>query len=106
MVSPGGGAGNQAAARGILKSVIPSLHQALMVFPVNGPEYKAIDRALAALTPAFGKSADGNLVPAALLQQANAVKQGGGSPLGGSAPPLSPSPPPGAEGPPGGPPGM
>lgn len=95
VVSPGAGAGNQAAARGILKSVIPSLHQALMVFAVNSPEYKAVDRALAALTPAFGKADGGNLVPAALLQQANAVKQGQ-SPLGGAAPPMSPAPPPGA----------
>lgn len=93
MVSPGAGHGNQAAASAMLKSVIPQLHQALMAFPVNSPEYKSVDKALAALTPAFGQSQGSNLVPAAILQQAQAAKTGS-TPLAGAAPPLSPAPPP------------
>jgi hypothetical protein len=95
VLAPGGGAGNMAAASGILKSVIPSLHQALQAFPVNSPQYKAVDRALAALTPTFGQQQGQNLVPAAILQQAQAAKSGQ-SPISNAMPPLQPAPPPGA----------
>lgn len=94
-VSPGGGAGNNAAARGILTSIIPALHRALMAFPVNSPEYKAVDKMLAAATPVFGKANDQNLVPAAVAQLGNAAR-GAVSPISTGAPPLAPAPPPGA----------
>jgi hypothetical protein len=81
----------------MLKGVIPALHQGLMAFPVNSPEYKAVDKALAALTPVFGKANDQNLVPAAILQQAQAAKAGA-SPLAAAAPPLKPAAPPVATG--------
>ena len=93
-LSPGAGAGNNAAAGAMIKSVIPALHQALMAFPVNSEPYKAVDKALAALTPAFGVSNEKNLVPASILQMANAAKSGS-TPLAGAAPPLAPAPPPG-----------
>lgn len=94
-MSPGAGAGNAAATAAMVKSVIPSLHRALSALPINSPEYKAVDKALAALTPAFGQQEGKNLVPAAILQQAQAAKSGS-SPLGSAAPPLQPAPPPGA----------
>ena len=94
-LSPGAGAGNQAAAGAIIKSVIPALHQALMAFPVNSEPYKAVDKALSFLTPAFGVSNEKNLVPAGILQMANAAKSGA-TPLAGAAPPLKSAPPPGA----------
>lgn len=100
-LSPGAGAGNQAAASAILKSVIPSLHQALMAFAPNSPTYKAVDKALAALTPVFGAQQGQNLVPAAILQQAQAAKSGA-SPISSAAPPLAPAPPPGQSAPGGG----
>lgn len=93
VLSPGGGAGNAAAASGILKSIIPALHNALTAFPVNSPQYKAVDKALSALTPAFGAPQDGNLVPSSIMQLAQAAKSGQ-SPLAGAAPPLKAAPPP------------
>ena len=97
VLSPGGGAGNQAAASGILKSIIPALHNALSAFPVNSPQYKAVDKALAALTPAFGAPQDSNIVPASIMALAQAAKAGK-SPLSNAAPPLAASPPPQAAG--------
>lgn len=93
-LAPGAGAGNQAAAHAALKASVAQLHQALMAFPVNSPEYIAVDKSLALLTPIFGKADHSNLVPAAILQQANAAKAGA-SPVGQGAPPLQPAPPPG-----------
>lgn len=98
VLAPGAGAGNQAAAGAILKGIIPALHKGLMAFPVNSPQYKAVDKALAALTPVFGQATDQNLVPAGILQQANAAKAGT-TPLAAAAPPLAPAAPPGAAGP-------
>lgn len=86
------------ASRAVIQSVIPQLHKALMALPVNSPEYQAVDKALAALTPKFGQPDGKNLVPAAILQQANAAKSGA-TPLAASAPPLAPAPPPGGEAP-------
>lgn len=97
VLSPGGGAGNQAAAAGILKSVIPFLHNALTALPVNSPQYKAVDKALASLTPVFGAPQEGNVVPASILAMAQAAKSGS-MPLANAAPPLAASPPPGAGG--------
>lgn len=94
VLSPGGGAGNQAAASGILKSVIPFLHNALTALPVNSPQYKAVDKALAALTPVFGAAQGGNVVPSSILALAQAAKSGA-SPFANAAPPLAAAPPPG-----------
>lgn len=94
VVSPGAGAGNQAAASAAVKAAVAQLHQALMAFPVNSPNYKAVDQALAKLTPMFGGAEQSNLVPAAILQQAQAAKSGQ-TPVGSAAPPMAPSPPPG-----------
>lgn len=96
MLSPGGGAGNQAAASGILKSVIPFLHNALSALQVNSPQYKAVDKALAALTPVFGAAQGGNVVPSSIMALAQAAKSGA-MPMANAAPPLASSPPPGAK---------
>ena len=96
VVSPGGGAGNGAAATAMMKAVMPAMHQALMAFPVGSKEYKAVLRALTSLTPIFGQAQERNLVPASLVQLAQAAKTGG--PIASAPPPgLAPAPPPGGE---------
>jgi len=94
VLSPGGGAGNAAAAGAMVKAVMPAMHKALMAYPVGSKEYKAILRALTSLTPIFGQSQDQNLVPPAIMQLAQAAKSGG--PVASAPPPgLAAAPPPG-----------
>lgn len=90
MLSPGGGGGNMAAAVAQVKAVMGPLHQALAAFPVGTKEYKAVLRMLNAAGPVFGQAQEGNLVPAAITQMANAAKTGG-SPLASVAPGLKPA---------------
>lgn len=94
MVSPGGGQGNQAAANGIVKSIMPTLHKALNAFNVGSKEYKAVLEALRSLNSTFGSSEGASTVPAALVQQAMAAKQG--NPASAPPPGLAAAPPAGA----------
>ncbi len=90
MMSPGGGAGNKAAAMQQVKAVIPALLIASMAFESGGKEQQALLRAISSLNPIFGKAEGQNMVPAGLATMAQASKQG---PLSAAPPPgLSPSP--------------
>src|ERR1700679_4139635 len=82
MMSPGGGAGNKAAATQQVKAVIPALLVASMAFEAGSKEQQALLRAISSLNPMFGKAEGANMVPAGLATMAQAAKQG---PL--SAPP-------------------
>ena len=85
MLSPGGGAGNKAAAVQQVKAVMPAIMMAMMAFEAGSREQQALNRALSALGPIFGKAEGANMVPAGLATLAQAQKQG----------PLSAAPPPG-----------
>lgn len=94
MLSPGGGAGNAAAAVQSIKSVLPAILKASMAFPAGSKEQQAILRAVAALNPIFGKADGENMVPAGLAAMAMQAKQG---PLSAAPPPglvSNPTPPP------------
>ena len=95
MLSPGGGKGNFAAALAQGKAVMPILHQMLSAVPVDSKEYKAILKMITAGSSIFGAPQEGNLVPAAATQIANAAKTGG-APLAATAPGLKPNVPPAA----------
>lgn len=106
MLSPGGGAGNKAAATQQVKAVIPALLVASMAFEAGSKEQQALLRAISSLNPIFGKAEGSNMVPAGLATMAQAAKQG---PLSAAPPPgltSNNSPPPGmdAGASPGGPP--
>jgi len=106
MLSPGGGAGNKAAATQQVKAVIPALLVASMAFEAGSKEQQALLRAISSLNPIFGKAEGSNMVPAGLATMAQAAKQG---PLSAAPPPgltSNNTPPPGmdAGAPPGGPP--
>jgi len=85
VMSPGGGAGNKAAAVQSVKAVMPMLLKASMAFEAGSKEQQALLRAMSSLNPIFGKAEQANMVPAGLAQMAMANKQG----------PLSAAPPPG-----------
>lgn len=107
MLSPGAGAGNQAAAVQQVKAAMPALLMAAMAFPAGSKEQQALLRAISSLNPLFGKAEGQNMVPAGLATMAQAAR--GGGPLSAAPPPgLMPNdkPPPGIEiPPPGGAPG-
>jgi hypothetical protein len=86
MMSPGGGAGNRAAAVQQIKALMPGLLVASMAFEAGSKEQQAVLRAVSALNPIFGKAEGANMVPAGLATMAQAAKQGG---------PMSAAPPPG-----------
>jgi len=94
VTAPGAGAGTAAAASAIVKGVLPALHNALNAFPPGTKEYSAVLNMLKA-AEIFGKPAENNLVPAGILQMANANKNQS-SPLAASPAPLPPAPLPGA----------
>jgi hypothetical protein len=101
MLSPGGGAGNKAAAIQQVKAVMPALLHAASAFESGSKEQQALLRSVSALNPIFGKAEGSNMVPAGLATMAQATKQG---PLSAAPPPgLTPSqkPPAGMELPPG-----
>lgn len=85
MLSPGGGAGNKAAAIQSVKAVLPTLLKASMSFEAGSKEQQALLRSVSALNPIFGKAEGTNMVPAGLATMAMNAKQG----------PLSAAPPPG-----------
>src|SRR6266849_4620855 len=70
MLSPGGGAGNKAAATQQVKAVIPALLVASMAFESGSKEQQALLRAIQSLNPIFGKAEGANMVPAALATMA------------------------------------
>ena len=97
MMSPGGGAGNKAAATQQVKAVIPALLVASMAFEAGSKEQQAVLRAISSLNPMFGKAEGANMVPAGLATMAQAAKQG---PLSAAPPPglaASPKPPSGMD---------
>lgn len=90
MLSPGGGAGNKAAAVQQIKVVLPALLLASMAFEAGSKEQQAVLRAVSALNPVFGKAEGTNMVPAGLATMAQASAKG---PMSAAPPPgLSPSP--------------
>jgi hypothetical protein len=90
MLSPGGGAGNKAAAVQQVKAVLPSLLIASMAFDAGSKEQQALIRAVSALNPIFGKAQGENMVPAGLATMAQSAAKG---PLSAAPPPgLKPSP--------------
>jgi hypothetical protein len=56
MLSPGGGAGNKAAATQQVKAVIPALLMASMAFESGSKEQQSLLRAIQSLNPIFGKA--------------------------------------------------
>ena len=84
-MSPGAGAGNEAAADALIKAIMPTLHKALSAYQVGGKKYQSVLRALQALNANFGREQSQPLVPAAIMQLAQNAKQGG--PGAGQAPP-------------------
>lgn len=98
MLSPGGGAGNAAAAVQSIKAVLPAILKASMAFPAGSKEQQAILRAVASLNPIFGKAEGENMVPAGLQAMAMQAKSG---PMSAAPPPgltANPTPPPGMGG--------
>lgn len=91
MVAPGAGAGNTAAAKGIVGQAVKLLVSGMAAFPFNTPEFKAINEALDKLTKHFGKQEDESLVPATIQQLAGAAKSGAPA-LQSVAPPLAAAP--------------
>ena len=85
MLSPGGGAGNKAAAVQTVKALLPGLLHASMAFEAGSKEQQALIRAVSALNPIFGKAEGTNMVPAGLATLAQNARKG----------PLSAAPPPG-----------
>lgn len=81
-VSPGGGAGQSAAASASIKAIMPILHKSLSAFEVGSKEYMSVMGAIQKLTGTFSKPSGSNLVPAALQQIMGAAKSG--------APPMNP----------------
>jgi hypothetical protein len=99
MLSPGGGAGNKAAAVAQIKAAHEALLIASMAFESGGKEQNAVLEAVRSLR-IFGKAEGTNLVPAALATMAQANKQGQ---LSAAPPPglvSNNSPPPGMGSPP------
>jgi hypothetical protein len=90
MMSPGGGAGNKAAAVQQIKAVLPALLLASMAFEGGSKEQQAVLRAVQSLNPIFGKAEGSNMVPAGLASMAQASKQG--PPSAAPPPGLKPSP--------------
>jgi hypothetical protein len=73
---------------------MPTLHKALLSYPVGSKKYSGLLNALRALTANFGKEESAALTPAAAQQITQAAKMGG--PMSGGAPPPGLTPNPGA----------
>lgn len=79
------GAGNEAAADGLVASVLGTLHKALSSYSPGSKKYMGVLNAIRSLSPSFAKQAQQSLVPAAIQQQAMMAKQGG--PMATAPPP-------------------
>jgi hypothetical protein len=77
-MSPGGGAGHEAAAIADIKSTIPILMKSANVFPVGDKRRQALLRSVMALEANFGKSDTDDLTGAAAQRIGNAAKSGQG----------------------------
>lgn len=75
-VSPGGGAGQAAAASAAVKAIMPVLHKALSAYEVGSKEYMSVSKATQILAGTFAKPSGSNLVPSAIQQIAGAAKSG------------------------------
>lgn len=95
MSQPTENAGNIQQAAAIVEGAMQTLQQAMAKLPVASPEWTAINDALGKLAKPFAKQQAGDLVPAQILQMAQAQQA---SPLmqilaqqqppgGGGAPP-------------------
>lgn len=76
VVSPGGGAGQSAAASAAVKAIMPILHKALSAFEVGSKEYMAVMDAVKKLSGVFAKPSGSNLVPAAIQDIMGKAKAG------------------------------
>ena len=85
MVSPGGGAGNKAAAMANIKAVMRTLQMSMMAYEPGSKEFQGLMRALSALNPLFGQPSGADLGPAAIRQISQTQNVGG--PLAGAPPP-------------------
>ena len=92
MMAPGGGAGNAAAAGGMVKAILDPLHKILAAVPPGSKEYKAVLKAINALMPVFGGGGEGDNLKATAASQLMKGAQSGASPLASVAPGLSPAP--------------
>lgn len=88
MTTPAAGAGNEAAADGLIKALIPALHKALGAYQIGSKKYAAVLNAIRALTANFGKENQQSLVPSAIMQLAQASR-GQGLPRN-PPPPIAP----------------
>lgn len=95
MLSPGGGAGNKAAAVQKIKTAADVIVLAMNAFEVGSKEQQALMRAAQALSGIVGKSTGTNMVPADITAMAQAAQKG---PPSGAPPPgvMPGGPPPGA----------
>jgi len=103
MVSPGPGAGNEAATDAMVSKVMDVLYQALKGYQLGSKKHQAVLRAVSALSANFHREEGKNLGNAALTQMAMSRPTGpmaGARPTGLSALPPGPgNGPPGAGGP-------
>jgi hypothetical protein len=95
MVSPGGGAGQKAAAMANIRAVMRALQVSMHAFEPGSKEFQGLMRAMSALNPLFGQAQAADLGPAAIRQMASAQGAAGGGPGG----PLAGAPPPGVASP-------
>lgn len=79
-LSPGAGAGNEAAASADILEAIPMLTKHLNSFPIGDKRRQALMRAVTALEAHFGKSVDEALRPAAITKMARAAQSGQSQP--------------------------
>ena len=104
MVSPGPGAGNEAAADALVAKLMDGLYQALKAYPLGSKKHQAVIRAVTALSANFHHDEGKNLGNAALTQMAMSKPTGpmaGARPTGIAAlPPGAGNAPPGGAGPP------
>lgn len=97
MLSPGSGAGNQAAALAKIKGLVPMLINSMLAFSVGSKEFQQVQRAVESLSSLVGKAQVTNMVPAGLSSMAMQARKG---PMQSAPPPgIAPSnsPPPGME---------
>jgi hypothetical protein len=77
-LSPGQGAGHEAAAIADIKACIPTLLKSLNAFKIGDKRRLALQQAVTRLESNFGQSQDEDLTPAAAQRIGAAAKPGGG----------------------------
>ncbi|HEX8811706.1 MAG TPA: hypothetical protein VF742_06915 [Terracidiphilus sp.] len=86
-MSPGAGAGNEAAAVADIMGAIPMLTKHLNSFPLGDKRRQALMQAVMRLESQFGKSNDEALTPAAMTRMTRAAQAPGGPARPGMPPP-------------------